>query len=283
MSMPKYALVASTIALSSILSVQALAQSTVSMNSNQDSDAYRLAQNLYSEDLARYRGHSLQTAVIDIDDDNAGELALRIQSGESCSDGYCLTMIAQYDSSEQRWVELLRTETLTPNIRLLPAEDSERQHIVFDDDYAFVWGGESYKRDLSVTMETIDWSRNTDQDVLDAIIRDDNYQYYNPEIDENASIMVGYADINNDGRDETFVRIDSTYSCGSLIGCAVFAYGDLSATPFYQGTSRYFMRVSPDLRNGFKRIIVSNMMGDVAHYWDGNEWTVDRTYYDYDR
>src|SRR5690606_25503800 len=156
---------------------------------------------------------------------------------------------AHYDSARGGWSEVLRTTSREGVIEIGGVGQDGVKDIILDGDHSFTWHNGEYIRDLSIAMDEVIFDRQATDDML-AALRRDAPRYYNPEEYGTTLVYMGLADINDDGRPETFLHISNRVVCGSLIGCPLLAYGDPSDPPFFRGFSSDGIYLSREKHRG---------------------------------
>lgn len=231
---------------------------------------------LYADELKTMTAPAVETALIDVQDDGIAEIAARFVSGDTCSGNMCETVIV-LAGDDQQWHEVFRS--MTKGIELKAGEKDFAEVAMEDAPATYAWNGSKYTLQATSFADAIE--------LEEAIKGSPTYEAAKRDFREkfaiagaaNSSLLVqkGEIDINSDGSPETVVRMDSAVLCGTLTGCPVALYSDLSRQPLIKTSSSAAMFVTHRAYGPYKGLMVTSMRGHRVIGWNGQKFTtVDR-------
>lgn len=112
-----------------------------------NSPDYKLAKTIFGEFINRHPEVHLKVAQIDLNSDNVAELAIKLESKETCKETSCLTSVMMY--FPEGWKEVFHHHAETLSLNGKPQEGS-MLNLVQDNSVLWKWDGNTkYKIDIA--------------------------------------------------------------------------------------------------------------------------------------
>lgn len=130
---------------------------------DQNSDAYKLANMIFTDYLKTHKDTHVKVAEIDLNTDGVAEIAIRLESPLTCNDTGCMTSVMMY--MQAGWKEIFHHHTKTLSLRGKPTEGA-MLNLVQDDSVLWSWDGSgSYKIDLRSIGDFVPVGNEKDADI----------------------------------------------------------------------------------------------------------------------
>lgn len=244
----------------------------VSFDASPDSAARRVVNVVFAEYLQERVGVSVETAVLDLDNDKTGEILVRFVHSGSCAEDMkrCRTAVLRY--WQGAWSIVLDRPAATV------AFDGSKYDVpgpLTIDGTTWNWGARRYEPDGSKLGDDVKF-----QDVPQA-----NMESYAAAFGAGAQkiakpaygIKLAYSGTKiADGADTLIVKMDGRSACGDVSGCPIRVLkknGDKWATVL-STSSKGKVAVSKTVRGGYHDLVVQTALGYAVMGWNGKAYAV---------
>lgn len=264
-------------ALCAFLFPAAAAAAPVAFDPSPDAPARRIVNVVFANYLQDRIGASVETAVLDLDNDGTGEIAVRFVHTGSCAEGLrkCRTAVISHDNGEwkivfDRYVETLEFE---PRSGRIPGP-------IVADGITWTWGaGYAYAPD----------GRELGEDVSLQPVPAASAQSYAAAFGPGAQklaegghgVRFSYAqDAIAGGAETIIVKMEGGPSCGEATGCPVriLRKDGEKWVPVLSTTTKGKLAVMDTVRAGYRDLVVETKLGYAVLGWNGSGYAVAERY-----
>jgi len=260
------------LALASFLAPAANA-APVAFDASPEAPARRIVNVVFAQYLQERVGASIETAVLDLDGDGTGEIAVRFVHTGSCAEGLkkCRTAVIRHDAGEWRIVLDRHAESLD-----FGGPSGPLPGPLAVDGVTWRWGkGFAYAPD----------GKGLGTEVSFQAVPAASAQSYAAAFGEGAQrlaagghgVRISYStDKVADGAETMLVKMEGGVSCGEATGCPVRLLrkdGD-KWTPVLSTTTKGKLAVTDTVRAGYRDIVVETKLGYAVLGWNGNGYAV---------
>lgn len=247
--------------------------SPIVFDSASDSQARRVVNVVFAEYLQERVGVTVETAVVDLNNDRTGEIFARFVHTGSCVDSMtkCRTVVIRHEQG-RGWRIVL--DRMAASVDYAAHSQSVPGPLKLDG-VTWKWGKARYEPDGSTLGETVSF-----KDVPAA-----NSQSFAAAFGQGAQklaagnhgVKLKYSDLKvADGAETLLVKMEGSIVCGDVTGCPVRLLqknGDTWA-PVLSTTTKGDLAVTDTVRAGYKDLVVKTDLGFAVLGWNGSGYAV---------
>lgn len=215
---------AAPLALLALLAPSLAGAAEIPFRAAPDASEAGIVQALYGDFLASNRAVAVESALVDLDGDRVGEVAVRFRHASTCTGERCHTAVLRHDGSGWRVVFEKRTQTLATGAASPGRGGANMAALVADGREVWRWDGRGSYRPLLDSIGTVVVAdKPADRTVAAAAAKAMQRDLAGPYAEATAiggdvRFLATPIDIAASGR-SWLVSVDSESLCGGVLGC----------------------------------------------------------------